>query len=69
MHRLKELATLALPLAIALLVLAVMFEVYTFPRAHDYMGYLIAGYLTLCLVVLTGRILRDTWQKVRGGGE
>jgi hypothetical protein len=46
----------------------VMFEVVTFPMSHRYMGWLIAAYLTLVLVLLTRQILTDLWRWLQGGG-
>lgn len=39
-----------------------MWEVVTFPRAHNWMGYFVLGYLLLILVCLTGEMARDVWR-------
>lgn len=43
-----------------------MFEVTTFPNAHHWMGYLIAAYLGLVLVLMLHRILSYFLKNRRG---
>lgn len=59
MRRLLETIGAAVLLLIPIISLLVMFEIFTFPGGHRYMGYFVAGYLALVLVLLTREIVLD----------
>lgn len=60
---------IAIGMLIPIVSLLVMWEVVTFPRSHLYMGYFVAGYLVLVLILLAREILIDLWRWLRGGGQ
>lgn len=44
-----------------------MWEIWVFPDGHRFIGYLIAAYLALVIVLLLREILRDIWRWLTKG--
>lgn len=55
----------AVLLIIPITSLLVLFEVVTFPNAHRWDGYFVAGYLALVLILLGRKILAELYRRYR----